>query len=149
MHACVCEGVRKNQPVSEQKSGPGSVTLIDLQVTGSVRGLIAILSASHLSSSSSSMHSLSFLSPARPLFFSPFCHPVKDQEQLLSLGSSCLLALLFYIHQTVKNRVSVFLRLRFARVCDIRWPCASGASAPKCGVLNGGLIYTVSVLMKY
>lgn len=85
---CVCE--RVCQRLSMQQAGPGSAFLIDLQVTGCVRGLIASLSAPHLPSLSS-IQSLSFLSLSCPLFPSLFCHPARDQEQLLSQRSNCFL----------------------------------------------------------
>jgi len=40
-------------PAVKRQAGPGSAFLIDLQVTGCVMGLIASLSAPHLSSHSS------------------------------------------------------------------------------------------------
>ncbi len=61
MHVCTPVCVCESLPAVKQQVGPGSAFLIDLQVTGCVRGLIASLSAPHLPSLSS-IQSLSFLS---------------------------------------------------------------------------------------
>lgn len=113
MHVCTPVCVCESLPAVKQQAGPGSAFLIDLQVTGCVRGLIASLSAPHLPSLSS-IQSLSFLSLSCPLF-SLFCHPARDQEQLLSQGSNCLLdASSLTLAKQLKN----CLRAWF--LCDLR-----------------------------
>lgn len=104
---CVCVCVRGREKISQCGSknlaqvlllwlifrwqGLSGASLPSCQHLTSLPPLLSIPSAFSL------LLVLSFSSPF-------FCHPVKDQEQLLSPGSSCLLALFSSIQQTVKNQ---------------------------------------------
>ncbi len=121
MHVCTPVCVCESLPAVKQQVGPGSAFLIDLQVTGCVRGLIASLSAPHLPSFSS-IQSLSFLSLFLVLSLLSSCQRSGAAAVPgVQLSPRCFFS---YASQTVKELFACVVFMWFAEFWHKKLSCS-------------------------